>query len=432
MNHSLLSNERDYLAPEYPRDDPEAAAKILSDVRDFIARFCIFPDEHALMAVTLWAAHAHMVDNFHTTPRLALLSPEPASGKTRVLEILALLVPGALNCFSASPASIFRILGSERLTLLVDECDTIFSRRGKADGNEDLRALLNAGYKTGAVVPRCVGPRHEVQQFKVYCATALAGLGDLPDTIMSRSIIIRMRRRVPNETVESYRSRIHERAGRYLRDRLEAWAAEEGEAIGAQYPKMPPGIIDRPAEVWEPLLAVADTAGGAWPKAARRACVSLCRAAEERPASLGIRLLSDLKIIFGTEAAMPTKTILERLRDPESSGLASDAPWGELHGEGLSALKLAKILGAYGVKSKKVKIGGKPLQGYRRESLWDAWQRYLPPVTANPESVEPVEPDKRDHLSAQSEEVPKVPAVLRLRVSERLRCTGGFVDGGVS
>src|SRR5262249_40189985 len=162
------------------------------DVHAFIRRFCVFPDEHAAVAVSLWAAHAHMVEHFHTTPRLALLSPEPQSGKTRVLDVLHLLVPQSMFALSASPAAIFRTLSKQPITLLMDECDTVFARRGKDDNNEDLRALLNAGYKRGATIPRCVGPQHDVQNFDVYCATALAGLGDLPDTVMSRSVIIRM------------------------------------------------------------------------------------------------------------------------------------------------------------------------------------------------------------------------------------------------
>ena len=126
-----------------------AGAAVLEDVKTFISRFCSFPDSNALVAVALWTAHAHMVEHFHTTPRLALLSPEPGSGKTRVLEVLALLVPHSMFCLSASPAAIFRTLANNRITLLVDECDAIFQRRGKDDGNEDLRALLNAGYKRG-------------------------------------------------------------------------------------------------------------------------------------------------------------------------------------------------------------------------------------------------------------------------------------------
>ena len=62
-------------------------AQLLDDTREFIGRFCAFPSAACLDAVTLWAAHTHMVEHFHTTPRLAMLSPEPGSGKTRVLEV---------------------------------------------------------------------------------------------------------------------------------------------------------------------------------------------------------------------------------------------------------------------------------------------------------------------------------------------------------
>ena len=77
------------LWPKEPRLD---GAEVLDEIQVFIDRFCAFPDDNALTAVTLWAAHTHMVEYFHTTPRLAFLSPEPASGKTRALEVLDLLV----------------------------------------------------------------------------------------------------------------------------------------------------------------------------------------------------------------------------------------------------------------------------------------------------------------------------------------------------
>jgi hypothetical protein len=123
--------------------DAEASgAVILDDARKFIRRFCVFPDLHCLTAVTLWAAHTHIVEHFYTTPRLALVSPEPESGKTRVLEVLDLLVPNPMLAFSASPAAIFRTLAEGTLTLLFDEIDTIWSARGQDDNHEDLRALL--------------------------------------------------------------------------------------------------------------------------------------------------------------------------------------------------------------------------------------------------------------------------------------------------
>lgn len=383
----------------------------LDDVHDYIGRFCVFRDPHALVAVTLWAAHAHMVDKFHTTPRLMLSSPEAGSGKTRVLEVLDLLVPDPMFCLSASPAAIFRTLAARPITLLVDEVDAIFSRRGAEDANEDLRAMLNAGYKRGASIPRCVGPRHEVQQFQVFCATALAGLGDLPDTIMSRSIIIRMRKRAADERVEPFRTREQEAPGHALRERLAAWAVTVADACGAAWPALPEGIVDRPAEVWEPLLAVADAAQGDWPQRARQACVALCKVASDRRASLGVRLLADLRIIFGDAEALHTEVILERLHqgvdlDPNTPWkLDADAPWNDLHGKPIAARGLATMLKKYDVGSTKVKVGGESLQGYRREHLWDAWQRYLP-STPTPKEVEPPEP-----IEPGGGRVPRVPQV---------------------
>lgn len=372
-------------------DRPDGG-ELLDDTREFINRFCAFPSAACLDAVTLWAAHAHMVEHFYTTPRLALLSPEASSGKTRVLEVLDLLVPESMFSVSPSPATVFRKLAKCQITLLLDECDTVFTKRGKDDTNEDLRALINSGYKRGATIPRCIGPKHDVVDFEVFCATALAGLGDLPDTIMTRSIIIRMRPRAPDEQVEPFRYRVHEPAGHQLRDRLAAWSEYVGESAGEAWPDLPEGVIDRSAEAWEPLLSVADQAGDHWPDTARAACVEMVRSGADRKVSLGRRLLADLRTIFGEADAIHTETILQRLCDGEQYGLDADAPWSDLHGKPLNSRGLASMLGRYGVKSTKVKVSGVSLQGYRRDHLWEAWKRYLPsPWSAQVEPVEPVE-----------------------------------------
>jgi hypothetical protein len=391
---------------ENPDFIPPDGAAVLNHAEAYIRRFCSFPDEHALVAVTLWAAHAHMVETFYTTPRLALLSPEAGSGKTRVLEVIDLLVPRPMFCLSASAAAIFRTLANDQVTLLFDEVDTVFAKRGKEDANEDLRALLNAGYKRGATIPRCVGPRHDVQSFAVFAATALASLGDLPDTVMSRSIIIRMRRRAPNERVEPFRLREQEASGHAIRGRLAEWAYQVGPAVGLAWPALPEGVADRPAEVWEPLIAVADAAGGGWPERARKACTALVRVAQDRRLTLGIRLLGDLRIIFGWADVLPTGVILDRLcdrtRQPDGeSYLDPDAPWSELNGKGLNDRGLASMLRKYEIHPVKVKTQGKALQGYRREALHDAWQRYLPPI---PQQAEPAEPS-----ATMTGQVPEVP-----------------------
>lgn len=323
-----------------------------------------------------------MVEHFHTSPRAAILSTEYGSGKTRLLEILALLTPLPKLYFSPSAPTIFRLLAEQQITLLLDECDTVFTVRGKDDANEDLRALLNSGYKRGATIPRCVGPRHEVQEFKAFAAVALAGLGDLPPTVMSRSIIIRMRRRAPGERVEPFRSREHEGVGLGIGDALGKWAKAVGPWAGEAWPELPEGVVDRAAECWEPLIAIADLAGDDWPGLAREACVALCRVAQDQRTSLGVRLLADIKTIFGDADALYTSTLLERL--VQGDGLDDEAPWGDLRGKPLGIRGLATMLARYDVRPTTVREPfGRPLKGYRRAELWDAWQRYLPPTPGN-------------------------------------------------
>ena len=381
----------------------ERGALLLDDVRSFLARFVAFPSSAALHAVTLWSVMTHVALHLHTTPRLALLSPEPESGKTRVLEVLALLVAHPMLSFGASAPSIFRMLAKGMLTLLFDEVDALFSKRGKDDHNEDLRALLNVGYRRGARIPRCVGPRHDVELFDVFAPAALAGLGDLPDTIMTRSIIVRMRKRSTGERVQQFRIRMHAAEGAALRERLVDWAAEVGANVGEAWPELPEGVEDRQAECWEPLIAIADAAGGHWPTTARAACIELLKVAADRDVSIGVRLLVDLRAAFGDRDAMTTAAILEVLHAIE------EAPWGDLNGRTLDPRRLAATLRRYGVRSTKVRPpDGTPKQGYRREDLWDAWQRYLPEVPAEAEHPEHASPAADSLLSDGPGAVPLI------------------------
>src|SRR5262245_36523158 len=185
-------------------------ADILDDVHAFLGRFLIYPSKEAHDAHVLWIAHTHVMEAWESTPRIAFLSPEPASGKTRALEVSELLVPNPVEAINVSPAYLFRKVGGEDgpPTVLFDEIDTVFGPKAKE--NEEIRGLLNAGHRRGAVAGRCVvrGKTVETEEIPAYCAVALAGLGWLPDTILSRSIIIRMRRRGPQERVSPFRRRV--------------------------------------------------------------------------------------------------------------------------------------------------------------------------------------------------------------------------------
>jgi hypothetical protein len=212
----------------------------------------------------------------------------------------------------------------------------------------------------------------ETEDIPAYCAVALAGLGWLPETLMSRSIVIRMRRRAPSETIEPYRRRDEIDEGHELRGRLAGWAAAKGRILYAARPALPPGIEDRNADVWEALFAVADAAGGDWGKKAREAAIALVAAGREQEPSLGIRLLADLRTVFGKTEALFTDAILDALHALE------EAPWKDLKGKGLDSRGLGLRLRQYSIKSKQIRDGATNKKGYQRADLADAWARYLP------------------------------------------------------
>src|SRR6476620_10660213 len=193
-------------------------ADLLDEVDACLGRVVAYPTVGAQIAHALWIMHAHLMDAWESTPRIAFLSPEPGSGKTRALEVSELLVPNPVEAVNVTPAYLFRKVGSDqgRPTVLYDEIDTVFGP--KAKDNEEIRGLLNAGHRRGAVAGRCVvkGNTVETEESSAYCAVALAGLGGLPDTILSRAIVVRMRRRAPDEH-EAYRRRVFEPEGKALR-----------------------------------------------------------------------------------------------------------------------------------------------------------------------------------------------------------------------
>lgn len=345
---------------------------ILSEVHDYIGRFVSYPSPECQIAHTLWIAHTHAMDVWDSTPRLAFLSPEPGSGKSRALEVSSLLVPRPIEAINATPAYLFRKIADPdgSPTVLFDEIDTIFGP--KAKDNEEIRGVLNAGHRRGGVAGRCVmrGKTVETEELPAYCAVAVAGLGHLPDTILTRAIVVRMRRRAPNERVEQFRRRLEVAESTQLRARLAAWAGVVRPNLA--FRNMPAGIEDRAADVWEALLAVADAAGGIWPDTARHAAVAIVAQSKESSPSLGLKLLADIRSVLGQHESMTTEEVI--------SGLAviEEAPWGDYKGKVISPRQLANLLKQYGVSSKVIRRGQGTFRGYARQDFYDSWMRYLP------------------------------------------------------
>lgn len=357
---------------------PETPEQLFDDVRKFLERFIAYPSSDCVIAHALWIAHTYCVMSFDSSPRLAFLSNDPACGKTRAMEITAALVCRPDSSISISPAALFRALSDAETkpTILIDEADTIFNKHGSA-GTEQLRAVINAGHRKGASVPRIdTSSKKNVREvFPVYCAMALAGLYDLPLTVMSRSVVIRMKRRRQDQKIEGYRRRRVEPETQALTNRLAAFAESIKDVVGDYYPELPESITDRDADVWECLIAIADRIGGKWPQLARDAAVSLTEKAKDKTASLGIKLLGDIMQVWGDDLAIITTTeLLTRLNDLESS------PWSNYKGEGLKAQTLSNKLSLYDIKPGQHRINGieNPVRGYIRQDFADAWARYLP------------------------------------------------------
>lgn len=378
------------IAPGEPGAEPEAqpdadldGAQVLDEADQFITRYVVFPDEHSSVAVTLFAAHTHAVECFYVTPRLILDSAEPESGKTRVLELLALLCRNPKMTFSTTVAALYRRLHDKMLTVLLDEADAIWSAKAGPQA-EELRAFVNSGYKRGATVDRCVGDGAgiSVVEFPVFAPVAIAGIaGKMPATVTTRAVTIHMRRRAPGELIAPYEEQDVIPEARALRDHLAGWTAAVQDQLKAARPSMPEGVADRRAEIWRALLAIADAAGGEWPKRARAACEHFCLGARAVPASLGVRLLSDLKAIFGARDRMTTVDILQELTEME------EAPWGDMprSHKPLDARGLAGLLKRYHIGPATFDIldgTGKTAKGYTtyattdNDGLADAWRRY--------------------------------------------------------
>jgi hypothetical protein len=357
----------------------DSSDELLNDIMDAIQKYCILPTHHDYIAATLWVAHTHLVPAFYFAPRLVIRSPQKGSGKTRLLEIISELVHNPLRSVQASPSSIFRSLGSEDAcdhrptTLIFDEVDTLFGTNVKAAQNEDLRALLNAGYQRGYPVARAEpnGKSWEVVNYETFAPAALAGIGRLPDTIEDRAVVIPMRKRAPGEQVSDFRARRDKPTLNAIRDRLAEWSTgmmPTALELADSSPHSP--VTDRAADLWEPLLIIAELAGEDWLALAHDACKFIQARYDEYDVdhSVGQQLLGDIHGIYRDSAGdfISSTELANRLR-----GIL-DAGWFD---ENLTPKKLAIKLGEYAIRPRH--SHDKKLRGYYWADFRDAWTRYI-------------------------------------------------------
>jgi putative DNA primase/helicase len=349
-----------------PWPEPVEGAELLNRLCRFIARFLGLP-AGADVLLAVFALYTYCADAFAAAPYIVAHSPAPQCGKTRLLEVLALLVRRAWLTIVPSTAVLFRVLQQHEPVLLLDEAEVV---RGRGDSAQDVRALLQSGYRRGAFVPRCVGDANEVRNFRVFGAKVFALIGELPAALFDRCIPVEMQRRPRGQDLPRFRPRQAEPEALILRRMARRWAAEHhDELVAVEVPALD-FMDERAEEVWQPLVAIGMIAGAEW--AERLTAAAKMLSGGRVTTSAGVELLADIRTVFDMRG-------VERLTSADLASALADLEghrWTDWsHGKGLTATGLARLLKPFEVAPTSDGVN----RGYKRDTFTTVWDQYLNP-----------------------------------------------------
>jgi putative DNA primase/helicase len=358
-----------------PHHDPVNPAELLDEIKSTLEQYIVLTP-YQVVAVTLWIALSWFVAVMQVLPLLLIDAPDKECGKTQLLDVVGRMTARGFTVANITLAALFRVIDQYLPTLLIDEADTFFRDKSEITG------LINAGHtKSSAWVLRLVGDYFDPKKFSVWCAKAIAGISlkkHLPDSTMSRGIVIKMRRKMVNEKVKRLR---HAEPGLFdeIKSKMARFAADYAEQISQARPHLPDELSDRAQDNWEPLLAIAECAGPEWVERATDAALKLS-GERESSASIGNELLADIQYIFESKGddKISTVDLIAALSEDQ------EMPWATYNrGKPLTPRQLAKHLGGYGIKSKTVRFKYDTPKGYDLGQFEDVFARYL----ASPENL---------------------------------------------
>jgi putative DNA primase/helicase len=383
-------NEKSLELPHWqvePWDTEVSVAELLSDIIALLRRYIILP-EYSAEAIALWVLHAWAFDAWDISGFLFLKSPTKRCGKTRTFKILNYITPRSEFTSNISTAAIFRYIEASHPTLLIDEGDSFLGFQ------EETRGILNAGHdKSAAYVIRNVevAGEHQPARFSVWAPKAFAAIGDLPDTIEDRSIIVPMQRRPAGKRVERLRSKDTAECADIRRQAVR-WVQDNIERLKEAQPALPEALDDRAADNWEPLLAIADLAGPEWSTKARVAALNLSGEEVTDDRDIGVTLLHDIYAAFGAGDNIFTKDLLKALTADTEKAWATFK-----HDRPLTDRGLAKLLKPFGVRSDTVRQGAEHNKGYRKADFLEVWERYAIPKSTIPPAQPTSQACQRDN-----------------------------------
>ena len=375
----------------------EEYASLIEEAARFLTDYVSLPP-YTPTIIAAWVLAAWLSVVWDRFPHLSIYSPEKRCGKTRLLEVLKLIVPNPIFTSSISAAALYRVIGGSliRPTVILDEAQSL--SRVRSESAEALRELFNAGIEKDAKAVRCGGKKmEEVKEFSTYSPKIFAQIGE-PDAILAdRSLPIEMKRKTGQDVVQRFHIREVQPRAQALRDRLERWAKENEENAAEVYSSMiePLNIANDRMEdllmplqtvlVWDDMLS-----GGSGVEAQSLNTLSAYatsleeRDKSEESQSWGVRLLTACREIFESEkdtSFMPTATLIVNLVS------RTEEPWHRWNrGEGMTPEALAKLLRLYKIRPTHNK--DKTQRGYYVSDFSDAFERYLLPLEkpSNPSS----------------------------------------------
>jgi hypothetical protein len=319
------------------------------------------------------------VDAFDIVPYLHITSAEKQSGKTRVLEVLNAVVNRPWFTGRVTAAVLARKVDQDKPTLLLDEIDAAI---GSGDEYmEAVRCILNSGFLRNGKVSICVGKGADISFRDLSCfgPKAFAGIGNIPDTVSDRSIVILMRRKRDSERVERFRDRDVRQQAKPVIEALSRWAKKNIETLREARPELPEEFGDRQQDISECLIAIADLAGGEWPDVMRSSLRELFGSSASEDGSIGVILLRDIRSVFNSQTGADAADRISSAEMVKSLGEMEGQPWADLNrGKGLTANYLARKLSKYGIYPNTVRFSTQVLKGYSRDMFEDAWDRYCP------------------------------------------------------
>ena len=352
-----------------PWPKPVAPAAVLARVQGRLLRHVFMPED-AATAAALWVMLAWVHEAAVHSPILLVSSPEAECGKSTLLDLIKFLAPRGFLFVDVRAPVLFRVVEKWHPTLLVDEADDAFK------SNVELRTVINSGWTRGTGVPRCNPDTLEPEVFETFGPKAIGLKGlRVPETTLSRSIVIDMERKFPGDEVADF-AHIDDADLAETRQQLARFANDNIDALADAKPMMPEGFTNRLAANWKMMLAIGELCGAG--DKARASAAGLSRRADE--ASLGVELLRDIKAIFETGpglARISSEVLVLKLTQLEGR------PWSEMpfSGKPITQLQLAKLLKGFKVVPKPMRLDGDHLlRGYTAEMFEKAW-RYIPAET---------------------------------------------------